>query len=461
MPAILENLAELKQSFSQPSQKSDAKRQTTESPRDLVAEMSARVNLRIKKGLEFPHTKVSGKDDLVRVFTRDFESLSTHLAQWVGFIEELQRSSFSFAGLDLLSESQLAEVNSDVHSLFEKSKSFKFNDDKTLVDEVFEQEFQEMKSALGNQLDKSIGSFVTFVFGQLADLQSNNILGTIRFSSEESCSFVDWQHDVIAKKFEPRVVRSNEFERDNGFAVDRVRESVVKSGVVLTHSATRREQHLMKTEKSRLSEFQLKIPSQFNDLIAALPDVLRPEIRVVSGEAFRNEKKRHKFGEKDWTEQRVQTEVIERLRVYFDPAVTIGSTVLFAWDNEDSTADNKRQESLNKFIWACSCAAAAVIVFLMMTNQNVISRVLFASPIFAGGVWLAVTAFEDRMLHLGKKVTQQNRVQTGLGWLFVMLALCAAAASLVAFNVFGILMAAALMTGGIYLIKPAINQTRD
>ena len=153
--------------------------------------------------------------------------------------------------------------------------------------------------------------------------------------------------------------------------------------------------------------------------------------------------------------------MIERLRVYFDPAVTIGSTVLFAWDNEDSTADNKRQESLNKFIWACSCAAAAVIVFLMMTNQNVISRVLFASPIFAGGVWLAVTAFEDRMLHLGKKVTQQNRVQTGLGWLFVMLALCAAAASLVAFNVFGILMAAALMTGGIYLIKPAINQTRD
>ena len=131
------------------------------------------------------------------MFTRDFESLSTHLAQWVGFIEELQRSSFSFAGLDLLSESQLAEVNSDVHSLFENSKSFKFNDDKTLVDEVFEQDFQEMKSALGNQLDKSIGSFITFLFGQLGDLQSNNILGTIRFSSEESCSFVDWQHDCL------------------------------------------------------------------------------------------------------------------------------------------------------------------------------------------------------------------------------------------------------------------------
>ena len=103
-------------------------------------------------------------------------------------------------------------MNSDVRSLFEQSKSFKFNDDNTLVDEVFEQEFQEMKSALGSQLDKSIGSFVTFLFGQLGDLQSNNILGTIRFSSEESCSFVDWQHDVIAKQFEPRVVRSNEFE---------------------------------------------------------------------------------------------------------------------------------------------------------------------------------------------------------------------------------------------------------
>ena len=283
MPAILENLAELKRSFTQPSQKSDAKRQTAESPRDLVAEMSARVNLRIKKGLEFPHTKVSGKDDLVRVFTRDFESLNTHIAQWLRFVEELQRSSFSFAELDLLSEPQLAEVNSDVRSLFEQSKSFKFHDDKTLVDEVFEKDFQEMKSALGNQLDKSIGSFVTFLFKQLGDLQSNSILGTIRFSSSESCSFVDWQHDVIAKQIEPNVVSSNEFERDDGFSVDRVRESVVKSGVVLTHSATRREQHLMKTEKSRLSEFQLKIPSQFNDLVAALPNILRPEIRVVSG----------------------------------------------------------------------------------------------------------------------------------------------------------------------------------
>jgi hypothetical protein len=179
------------------------------------------------------------------------------------------------------------------------------------------------------------------------------------------------------------------------------------------------------------------------------------------GEAFRNEKTRHKFGEKDWTDQRVQTEVIERLRVYFDPAVTIGNTVLFAWDNDDSVADDKRQESLNKFIWACSCAAASVIVFLMMANQNLVSRVLFSSPIFAGGVWLAMTAYEDRMLNLGKKVSQEDRVQTGLGWLCVMLALCATAASMVAFSVFGLLVAAALMIGGIYLIKPAIDQTRD
>ena len=461
MPAILENLAELKQSFSQPFQKPDAKLPTAKSPRDSVAEMSARVNLRIKKGLEFPHTKVDSRDDLVRVFTRDFESLNTHLVQWLNFVEELQRSSFSFAGLDLLKESQLAEVNSDVQSLFEKSKSFKFNDNKILVDEVFEQDFQEMKSALGNQLDKSIGSFVTFVFDQLADLQSNNILGTIRFSSNESCSFVDWQHDLRAKEIEPRTVNSKVFERDDGFTVDRVKESVVRSGVVLTHSAIRREQHLMKTEKSRLSEFRLKIPSQFNELVAALPVVLRPEIRVVSGEAFRNEKTRHKFVEKEWSEKRVQTEVIERLRVYFDPAVTIGSTVLFAWDNDDSEADNKRQESLNKFIWACSCAVASVIVFLVMANQNLISRVLFASPIFAGGVWLAVTAFEDRMLNLGKEATQQDRVQAGLGWLSVMLALCVAAASLVAFNVLGMIVAAGLLTCGIYLIKPAINQTRE
>lgn len=461
MPAILENLAELQKSFSQSSHKPDEKRRSTESPRDLVAEMCARVNLRIKKGLEFPHTKVSGKDDLVRVFTQDFESLSTHLSQWLGFVDELQRSSFSFAGLELLRESQLAEVNSDVRSLFEQSKSFKFNDDRTLVDEVFELDFQEMKSALGNQLDKSIGSFVTFLFEQLAGLQSNNILGTIRFSSTESCSFVDWQHDVKAKQVDPRVLSSNVAVRDDGFTVDRVRESVVKSGVVLTHSATRREQHLMKTEKSRLSEFQLKIPSQFNDLVAALPDVLRPEIRVVSGEAFRNEKTRHKFGEKDWTEQRIQTEVIERLRVYFDPAVTIGSTVLFAWDNDDSTADNKRQESLNKLIWACSCAVASVIVFLMMSNQNVISRVLFASPIFAGGVWLAVTAFEDRMLNLGKKPNQQDRVKVGLGWLCAMLALCTTATSLVAFNSLGIFLAIALITCAIYLLKPAINQIRE
>lgn len=461
MAAILDNLAELKKGLPQSLDAPASKHSSTKKQRDSTAEIESRINLRIKKGLEFPHTKVAAKDDLVRVFTRDFESLGTHLAQWLGFVEELQRSSFSFAGLELLDETQVAEVNSDVHSLFQKSKTYKFNDDKTLVDEVFELDFQEMKLALGNQLDKSIGRFVTFVFKQLSALQANNILGTIRWGSTESCSFVDWQHDVRAERLEPKVIDTKVVERDDGFAVDLIRESVVKSGVVLTHSATRREQHLMKTEESRLSEFQPKIPRRFNQLVSALPEVLRPEIRVISGEAFRNEKTRHKFGEKDWTEQRVQTEVIERLRVYYDPAVIIGDTVLFAWDNDDSIADDKRHESLNKLIWACSCAVASVIVVLALSNQNIISRLLFASPVLACGVWLAMTAFQDRMVNLGKPAREPDVVKAGLGWLCVMLGLCISAASLTAFNIAGIAVSVAAIISGIHLIKQTLNSAYE
>ena len=460
MAAILDNLAELKKGLPRsPSVPAD-KRSSTKKHRDSIAEIESRINVRIKKGLEFPHTKVTAKDDLVRVFTRDFESLGTHLTQWLGFVEELQRSSFSFSGFELLNESQVAEVNSDVHSLFEKSKMYKFNDDKTLVDEVFELDFQEMKLALGNQLDKSIGRFVTFLFNQLAALQGNNILGTIRWGSTESCSFVDWQHDVRAESLEPKVIDTKVVERDDGFALDLVRESVVKTGVVLTHSATRREQHLMKTEESRLSEFQPKIPSRFNRLVSALPEIMRPEIRVISGEAFRNEKTRHKFGEKNWTERQVQTEVIERLRVYYDPAVIIGSTVLFAWDNDDSIADDKKHESLNKLIWACSCAVASVIVVLAMSNQNVISRLLFASPVLACGVWLAMTAYQDRMLNLGKSASEPDVIKAGLGWLCFTIGLCIAASSLTTFNVAGIAASVAAIISGIYFSKQTLNTAR-
>ncbi len=454
MTTILENIAKLEETWAEASS-------PPKSQRDHRAKKSqslqSRINVRIKKQFELPHQKSGDKANLAKTFTRDLDSIQRHVDQWIEFVKELQRVSFFYKNARLLSDEQKAELSADVDQLFEDAMEFKLSDDKVLVDQLFKFDFEEMRLQLGSQLDKMVASFVKRIFSKLESLQQKNILGTIFWGAPDSCHFVDWHHEIIAEPMVDRLVDEREFTENNGFSLDTIREKTFGTGISAVHMATRREQHLVNTEQSRLSEFKLKIPSQFGSLLAKLPDIFKPEIRVISGEVFRNEKTEQCFGEKSWLGTRVERQVIERLEFGFDPAVVLGDTVLFAWDDEDSAKDAQKQDTLVHLIWALSCAAAAVALFVLLANQNLISKFLFVSPLLAVGVWLVMNSYKGHQIKLRKKNDDESAAKIGGGFLAVMVGLCTSASGLVTSNIPALVLSIGIVSVGLWIISKTLR----
>ncbi len=451
MTTILENIAQLEKSWAQP--KTAPRKQRSNAHKSI----QTKINVRIKKELEFPNLRSTDKADLATTFTTDFEKIQNHVDQWFEFAAELQRTSFFFKNTRLLSADQNEEIMNGINQIFANALSFELTDNKVLVDELFNLEFDDMRLKLGTELDNAVASFVKNVFNKLDELRQRNILGTIYWAAQDSCHFVDWQHEIIAEKKETGVLEQRNFTVDSGSTIDVINERTIGTNTTAVHMATRREQHLMKTKRTRLSEFKLKIPSQFTPLLSKIPTIFKPDIRVVSGEAFRNEKTEQCFGEKSWLGTRVERQVVERLRVAFDPAVILGDTVLFAWDDEDSAKDEQKQDSLVHLIWALSCGASAITFSLLLANQNLITRFLLVSPLFAGGVWLAMSSYKGHQVKLRKQIRDELTAAVGGGYLAVMLGLCIGVSGLAASSILSLIISVGIIGAGTWAISTSLR----
>ena len=389
MVAILENFNQLEHAAA-PQEANPEKPGVSRSQKRSRAEVKKRVANRIKKQLEFLNYSGSDKSELTLVFTSDMEKLNSIADQWTEFISAFQRETFiDLRGSRLLDEAQKQEVASDIESLFSKAKTVQVTDDSTLVDSIFALEFEEMKDKLGSQLDKTVSSIVEQFFSQLYELKARNILGGLSWGSDVSCQFFDWNHRI-------EIIEGTEFERKRVDGDLLVGEKV-NSGIEMLHTAARREQHLMDAKADMVHEFSGDVPEAFKKVVKQLPECLLPEVRIISGEAFRNEKVRHCLKRKNWGETVIEREVLRDLRVHYDPAISIGDIVLFAWDAEDTVADAKKDSSIEKFLWAISLAVASVVIFHLLVSQTLGMRFLLTVPLFLGSGWLSSIAYCERM----------------------------------------------------------------
>lgn len=165
----------------------------------------------------------------------------------------------------------------------------------------------------------------------------------------------------------------------------------------MLHTAARREQHLMDAKADMVHEFTGEVPDAFKKVVKQLPECLLPEVRIISGEAFRNEKVKHCLKRKKWGETIVERTVLRDLRVHYDPAISIGDIVLFAWDADDTVAEAKKDSSVEKFLWAISLSVATVVIFHLLASQSFETRLLFSMPFMLGSGWLGSVAYRERM----------------------------------------------------------------
>lgn len=439
MTAILDNIKSLKR-IPDPEAGSVGKSERKAMRRDRAGRREAtklRIATRIKKAFEFQHMKALTPQDIVEIFACDMRRVEQHRADWSDFIEELMAAIFSTRELEKLSESQEVEMRSGLDELLASFAIVNISPENVLNDSLFRSDVDSIREQLGGRLDQVVAELVDQFFDCFDKMLEHRFLGAISWATETSCNFIDWQHRI-----EVDIRNSREVTRT---AITRT------SDIKATHTATHRVQFLMAAKSQPLDDFALPIPSQFSRVLLKVPPALKPDIRVVSGQRFRHTTKEHCFDEKQWQEK-----TVERVAVHYDPAVTIGDVVLFAWDEDDSVADSRNQLSLTKILWAACGLAASVTLFLLLGNLNVIARIVFVSPLIAGGAWLAIQAYRDRMIYFRRDTVETQVYQVGIGWILLSLAVVSGAGGLAFWNFGGFVFSAALLTASFLILKTPV-----
>lgn len=97
----------------------------------------------------------------------------------------------------------------------------------------------------------------------------------------------------------------------------------------------RHEHHLYDSLVTEWPAEQIRMPSYIRELMSRVPELLRPEVRIVSGEMLREDIKVNKISERSFERSAdVFARCIAKGRLV-SPAVVIGSTVVAGWSDRD------------------------------------------------------------------------------------------------------------------------------
>lgn len=318
--------------------------------------LTQRLTSSIRGQLSYLRQPPGDKSDAVEKFAADYAKLEGYGAEWQRFIHQLATTAVQCNGLQQLTGVQRSRLFGKVDSAIAQASQLRFSDQRALTAEVVGRDEAYVLATLGETLAGITESLVEQVLGHFQLLQEMCLLGSLQWTGDDCCSFFDWQHDVQADYGPPisETTSTREEKRRKQMKVER------RHGF-FEHNAVRREQHLMQATATHYNQYRGRVPAKFVGLVESIPSFLRPEVQVVAGRCFRTDRDDRKVRSEHWTDEKVTSQIY----VHDDPAVVIGETVLFAWEDLDECRDKQDEASQ---LWVLgACCAALLTVFLAST----------------------------------------------------------------------------------------------
>lgn len=465
MQAIEANLARLGGRGSKKKRKADKRSEKAEIPtRDAIH--FDRVLLRLKSELSLLGKDWDDKHEAVRVFVDDIARLNEIGGQWEQFVTQICTAKIQIVNLDVLPAEKQNSLASEIRSIANRVKNLPAATSETLTDKLVAKDPETVVAELKFQLEKMTLRITRTVFSFLNDLVEAKILGTISWADQENCHFVDWDHIISAtydgtrETYESAIV-----SRQNEGMLDEVtvweHKTIRRKTGSMSHVAIRREQHLMRAYRSTLSDPNNTIPRRFNSLIAAIPTFLRNDIEVVSGECFKNVRTPSVLQSSKWEQQSVEV----RRKVYLDPAATLGSVVLFSWDDQDEHKERLEKnldQQLSPAIESISISIGLLIILSIVFTQNVGSAIklgivfcgLASSGYFFNSALTSAAGFKRR------NVDGKIRLTTVLGWFVFSAGILLLASGIVEQQNIRTFLALPLIVGGGFVVKATFSKLK-
>jgi hypothetical protein len=197
------------------------------------------------------------------------------------------------------------------------------------------------------QLELECVKLANQLFGLLDHLRSKNIIGTVE-SGESTCRFSFHSRVAILEQDGP-TRKEERRQLDPEFAdhwhkayfVDKFQTTPVS----VLHRQCVNVHHVRNPILSEPGQTQHPIPRKYRDLLDAIPDWIRPSLRVLEGDLFREEGIEWDTHRENRPDEKLLSSEWQRC-----PAIVLGDYVLAGWGEQSIAAEESE-------LWECRVAA--------------------------------------------------------------------------------------------------------
>lgn len=253
----------------------------------------------------------------------------------------------------------------------------------------------EIEQILQSGLRKAVQKFVAQFVDGLGVLVDRSVAGLVHWTGPNTVKYHFFRRRVVGDSFERRTIRGPMQLRDDSDAPGdprrwkRVHKTTTSSQVVYTLGHHRH--HAVDAFHTTIDNSKVVMPPFVQTLVAAIPDWMRPVIRVVDGYLIREEISEHEI----CRDQIVRTEYFDEPLRGYEPAVVLGPFVLTGWGPREIEAELERRQTPSPITWeentefltGCAFGSYALsIMFRLASRQipglRVVSIVMLLTALF-------------------------------------------------------------------------------
>ena len=277
-----------------------------------------------------------GIEQIVRVASASYDQLLHWQTELKAFAESICRTAIEIRG-DGVSEGYFQRLHDDIFAEMLKDLSLPLPH-RSFIDYKFaDLPPSTAVEVATTHLEQLCIKTIQQLFETLGQLRAKQIVGHVDLA-EATCRFTYHRRVAIVEKAtdSPQRVERVAFGDPNRIDDHRL-NTYDETAIQIQHRRAEHIHHVRNPVWREPEQIQLPIPGKYLQLIEECPDWIRPQLRVLEGALFREERR-----EQDTRiESRPETQLISSQWVR-DPAIVLGDFVLAGWGEEAIVGEEER-----------------------------------------------------------------------------------------------------------------------
>ncbi len=362
--------------------------------------------------------------DVVSLFSIYVQSISVIESSRLDVLQLLQTMMETSVEVDP-SISMAAEAGRAIQAKLAKEISIRIDSPQNLASaDLAARPRTEIEQILENGLHVAVQKLVTQVVDGLGVLVDRSVAGLVHWTGPNTVKYHFFRRRFTGDSYELRTVRgpirpraADDDPRDSRRLMQR---HITTTSSNLVCFLAHHRHHAVEAFHTTIENSKVVMPPFVQTLVCAIPDWMRPIVKVIDGHLIREEITQHELDR----ERIVRTETFDEPLQGPEPAVVLGPFVLTGWGPFEIEAELNRRSAMqptavpNDLSFLVSCAVGGQVLAALLFRTAATTPALKGLVILAlaAGLYFAFSAFR---MFLKQKQPSINELQLTLSLISV------------------------------------------